>query len=53
MECKFLGIDIQDNQGRHEVGYMENTVRGELIRNHMTFAAQNLSCCKQPIWIIR
>ena len=34
MECKFLGIDIQDNQGRHEVGYMENTVRGELIRNH-------------------
>lgn len=27
MECKFLGIDIQDNQGRHEVGYMENTVR--------------------------
>ena len=29
MECKFLGIDIQDNQGRHEVGYMENTVRGE------------------------
>ena len=29
MECKFLGIDIQDNQGRHEVGYMENTVRGK------------------------
>ena len=39
MECKYLGIDIQDNQGkvwlfwllykpalgRHEVGYLENT----------------------------
>merc|ERR1712050_53542 len=27
MGCEFLGIDIQDNQGRHEVGYMENTVK--------------------------
>ena len=25
MECKYLGVDIQDNQGRHEVGYLENT----------------------------
>ena len=25
MECKFLGVDIQDEHGRHEVGYMENT----------------------------
>jgi len=25
IECKFLGIDIQDEHGRHEVGYLENT----------------------------
>lgn len=25
IECKFLGVDIQDEHGRHEVGYMENT----------------------------
>jgi len=25
MECKYLGVDIQDEHGRHEVGYMENT----------------------------
>ena len=25
MECKFLGVDIQDEHGRHEVGCMENT----------------------------
>ena len=28
INCKYLGIDIQDNQGRHEVGYMQNTRRG-------------------------
>ena len=27
MGCEFLGIDIQDNQGRHEVGYMQNTAK--------------------------
>ena len=23
--AKYLGVDIQDEHGRHEVGYMENT----------------------------
>lgn len=27
MECKFLGIDIQDEAGRHEVGFLKNTKR--------------------------
>ena len=27
MACEYLGIDIQDNQGRHEVGYMQNTAK--------------------------
>jgi len=27
MKCEFLGIDIQDDQGRHEVGFVENTVK--------------------------
>ena len=27
MRCEFLGIDIQDDMGRHEVGFVENTVK--------------------------
>lgn len=27
MECKFLGVDIQDEAGRHEVGFLKNTKR--------------------------
>lgn len=27
MECRFIGIDIQDEAGRHEVGFLKNTVR--------------------------
>ena len=27
MRCEHLGIDIQDDMGRHEVGFVENTVK--------------------------
>jgi hypothetical protein len=27
MKCEFLGVDIQDDQGRHEVGFVENTIK--------------------------
>ena len=27
LKCEFLGIDIQDDQGRHEVGMVENTIK--------------------------
>jgi len=27
LKCEFIGIDIQDDQGRHEVGFVENTVK--------------------------
>ncbi len=27
MKCEFLGIDIQDDMGRHEVGFVENTLK--------------------------
>jgi hypothetical protein len=27
LKCEFLGIDIQDDMGRHEVGFVENTVK--------------------------
>eukprot|EP00096_Caligus_rogercresseyi_P009569 TRINITY_DN326_c0_g1_i4.p1 TRINITY_DN326_c0_g1~~TRINITY_DN326_c0_g1_i4.p1 ORF type:complete len:291 (-),score=99.04 TRINITY_DN326_c0_g1_i4:457-1329(-) len=27
MKCEFLGIDIQDDMGRHEVGFVENTAK--------------------------
>jgi len=32
MECKYLGVDIQDEAGRHEVGFLKNTKR-EPINN--------------------
>ena len=27
IKCEFVGIDIQDDMGRHEVGFVENTVK--------------------------
>ena len=27
LKCEYLGIDIQDDMGRHEVGFVENTVK--------------------------
>jgi hypothetical protein len=27
MDCKYLGLDIQDNMGRHEVGFVDNVNR--------------------------
>ena len=33
MKCEFLGIDIQDDMGRHEVGFVENTVKTPVGNN--------------------
>jgi len=30
IKCDFVGIDIQDDMGRHEVGFVENTVKTPL-----------------------
>jgi hypothetical protein len=30
LKCEFLGIDIQDDMGRHEVGFVENTIKTPL-----------------------
>jgi len=30
IKCDFVGIDIQDDMGRHEVGFIENTVKTPL-----------------------
>ncbi len=27
LKCDYLGIDIQDDMGRHEVGFVENTIK--------------------------
>ncbi|CAH3188275.1 unnamed protein product, partial [Porites evermanni] len=35
MKCEHLGLDIQDEMGRHEVGFQENTHREEI--NHGGF----------------
>lgn len=31
LKCEYLGIDIQDDMGRHEVGFVENTVKTPLM----------------------
>lgn len=31
LKCEFLGIDIQDDMGRHEVGFVENTVKTPIM----------------------
>ncbi|CAG5098291.1 Oidioi.mRNA.OKI2018_I69.XSR.g15534.t1.cds [Oikopleura dioica] len=56
MACDFLGIDIQDNQGRHEVGYMKNTRKTDIINkihdfNHKInklFFGEDLSALELP-----
>ena len=30
LKCEYLGIDIQDDMGRHEVGFIENTIKTPL-----------------------
>ena len=34
MKCEHLGIDIQDDMGRHEVGFVENTVKTPVGSNN-------------------
>eukprot|EP00094_Tigriopus_californicus_P009464 TCALIF_09127-PA protein Name:"Similar to ergic1 Endoplasmic reticulum-Golgi intermediate compartment protein 1 (Danio rerio)" AED:0.32 eAED:0.32 QI:344/1/0.5/1/1/1/2/0/130 len=33
LKCDFLGIDIQDDMGRHEVGFVENTIKTPIGEN--------------------
>lgn len=33
LKCEYLGIDIQDDMGRHEVGFVENTVKTPIGMN--------------------
>ena len=41
MECKYLGVDIQDEHGRHEVGYMENTKKDPINGGAGEFESQS------------
>ncbi|CAH1785117.1 unnamed protein product, partial [Owenia fusiformis] len=34
MQCQYLGLDIQDDLGRHEVGFVENTEKTPLGREN-------------------
>jgi len=40
MKCEYLGIDIQDDQGRHEVGFVENTIKTPLGDDGCLFEAK-------------
>lgn len=30
LKCEFIGLDIQDDMGRHELGHLDNTIKEEL-----------------------
>ncbi|PAA74728.1 hypothetical protein BOX15_Mlig031751g3 [Macrostomum lignano] len=34
MPCRFVGLDIQDNMGRHEVGFIENSNKRDILDGH-------------------
>jgi len=40
MKCEFLGVDIQDDQGRHEVGFVENTIKSPIGDEGCLFEAK-------------
>jgi len=42
MKCEYLGIDIQDDQGRHEVGFVENTIKTPIGDDGCLFEAKFL-----------
>lgn len=40
MKCEFIGIDIQDDMGRHEVGFVTNTIKTPLGDSGCLFEAR-------------
>jgi len=42
MKCEYLGVDIQDDQGRHEVGFIENTIKTPIGDDGCLFEAKFL-----------
>lgn len=42
LKCDFVGIDIQDDMGRHEVGFVENTVKTPIGETGCQFEANFL-----------
>lgn len=48
MECRFLGIDIQDEMGRHEVGFLKNTKREPINGGKGCLFMTNFHIAKVP-----
>lgn len=42
LKCDYVGLDIQDDMGRHEVGFVENTVKTPLGEDGCIFEANFL-----------
>ncbi|KAK5979417.1 Endoplasmic reticulum-Golgi intermediate compartment protein 1, partial [Trichostrongylus colubriformis] len=40
MKCEFLGVDIQDENGRHEVGFVDRTEKIPLEENGCRFKSK-------------
>jgi len=48
MECKYLGVDIQDEMGRHEVGFLKNTRRDPINNSKGCLFVTNFHIAKVP-----
>lgn len=48
MSCKYLGVDIQDEAGRHEVGFLKNTKRENINANKGCLFSTNFHIAKVP-----
>jgi len=48
MECKYLGVDIQDEMGRHEVGFSKNTRKDPINGGKGCLFITNIHIAKVP-----
>ncbi|EDO49249.1 predicted protein [Nematostella vectensis] len=48
MKCEFPGLDIQDEMGRHEVGFKENVERREINNGEGCFISTRFTINKVP-----
>jgi len=48
LQCQYVGLDIQDDQGRHEVGMVENTEKKDIMGGQGCLFMANFQINKVP-----
>jgi len=48
LKCEYVGLDIQDDQGRHEVGFVDNTVKTPIMEANGCLFEANFQINKVP-----